>query len=39
MTPKDLVGKLVVLNEGSVFKVEEVYVPNDYEFQVKLIVL
>lgn len=35
MTPKELVGKLVVLNDGSVFKVEEVYVLNDYEFQVK----
>lgn len=35
MTPKELVGKLVVLNDGSVFKVEEVYVANNCEFRVK----
>lgn len=35
MTPEKLVGKLVVLSDGSVLRVEEVYAANDYEFRVK----
>lgn len=35
MKPSELAGKLVVLNDGRVLKIEDVYIQSEYDFRVK----